>query len=151
MKKLFWVSIALFFFLSCISNTRDEELTTELYNIGNAFFDINEYDKAEDYYNRVLKNDPEFHKARYNLIHIYIYNSDFVTAEKHITFLNQMDVENRKIRNLWAYLQYNKGNLAEALELYNDLYIEGDNSNSIMLNIAKINYQLEQYKESLVF
>lgn len=129
----------------------DSDIAVEYYNVGNAFFEIEQFDKAIQYYEKVLDIDPNFHKARYNLIHIYISKSDFKNANANVNYLASVQDDNLKIKKLAAYVAYSDGELELALELYMDIFERGDTSNEIRLNIVKLYYQLENYKEALFY
>ncbi len=92
-------------FLSCVTKTDDSEFVVEYFNVGNAFYEIDQYDKAIEYYDKVLKIDPDFHKARYNLVYIYINKEDYKTAGNHIDYLNAIGDDNVRIKKLSAYLK----------------------------------------------
>lgn len=44
----------------------DHDLLCALYNQGNAYFSLHEYEKAEDIYTQVIAEDPQFAEAYYN-------------------------------------------------------------------------------------
>lgn len=151
MKKLYWVSIFTVFCLSCVTRVDESGLAVEYFNVGNAFLEIEQFDKAVEYYNKVLDIDTDFHKARYNLIYIYVRRSDFKNAGKNIAYLELLGDENLKVKRLSAYVKYSEGKLEEALDLYVGVYNRGDHSEEIQLNIVKLYYQLGKYSEAMVF
>lgn len=132
-----------------MTKTDESDLAVEYFNVGNAFYEIDQFDKAIDYYDKVLDIDPDFHKARYNLVYIYVYKEDFKTAESHINYLNISGDNNLKIKKLSAYLKYSKGELNDSLDLYLDILNSGDSSEEIRLNIVKLYFQLEDYQKAL--
>lgn len=93
MKKLFLVSLSLLILFSCVTKRDEADIANEFYNVGNAFFDLEDYDKAEDYYLRVLDIDQDFHKARYNLIYIYVHRKNFSKAENNVKYLQKRSEE----------------------------------------------------------
>lgn len=44
----------------------DNDFTSALYNLGNIYYHLHEYDKAEETYSKVLAVDPQFAEAYYN-------------------------------------------------------------------------------------
>lgn len=151
MKKPFWVSLFAFLLVSCVSNEGGVDLAVEYYNVGNAFFEVDQFKKAEEYYEKVLAIDTDFHKARYNLIYLQIALSNFQSAIKNINYLKELDATNLRIRKLEAYIEYSEGDLDNALNLYLSVYNSGDISDEIRMNIIKLYYQLEEYDEALIF
>lgn len=107
-------------------------------------------DKAIDYFNKVLDTDPYFHKARYNIIEVYVSQSNFKLAKEHIDFLVNMDNENLKVKKLHAFVLYSEGDLEEALELYKEIIFLGDYSYDVRLNIVKLKYQLGLFEKALM-
>lgn len=148
MKKLYSLSL-LFFLLSCVSTTKDSELSLEYYNVGNAFYEIGQYEKALEYYNKVLEIDESVHKARFNLINVYIAESDFDNAIYHINFLKEADETNLKVMRLEAYVLYRFGKLKESLELYNSIIESGGETEDIKTNVAKLYHQIGDYDSAL--
>ncbi len=148
MKKLFWVSIFLTFF-SCNTTKQDTDLVAEYFNIGNAFYELGDYSKAEEYYLKSIELNDEFYKARYNLVYIYVKKQQFSEAAKQIKLLEDVDEDNLLIRSMKAYINYSEGKLDDALELYKDIYNSGLKNSDILLAIVKINYQLGKYSEGL--
>lgn len=134
---------------SCVSTENEAELVSEYYNVGSAFFEIEQYEKAIEYYDKVLNLDKDMHKARYNLVHIYVATSDFDRAFSHINYLKERDEVNQKVKRLEAFLLYKYGDLSQSLELYSEVLKEGDVSYDVKLNIAKLHYQLEHYGEAI--
>jgi tetratricopeptide (TPR) repeat protein len=151
LKKLFWVNLFVLLFSSCITNEERVDIVIEYYNVGNAFFEADQLEKAAEYYKKVLNIDSDYHKARYNLIHLQIKQSDFKSANKNIRYLKELDAMNLKIKKLEAYIRYSEGDLENALDLYLEAYYGGDVSEDLRLNIVKLYYQLGFYDEAITF
>ena len=52
-----------------------------IYNLGNAYLKIEDYDKAQDYFEKTLKLDPNHIGALNNLGIIYTTRNDYKKAE----------------------------------------------------------------------
>jgi len=149
LKKLFWVNLSFILLFSCVSNKEEIDIVLEYYNIGNAFYELDQFDKAEDYYLRVLKIDPDFHKARNNLVYIYVKKLQFDLAKENIQYLKNSDSENIVVKKLDAYVKYKEGNLKDSLNLYLEIYNGGDKSKSVAISIVKLYYQLNEFTKGL--
>ncbi len=132
-----------------MTKTDESDIAVEYFNVGNAFYEIDQFGKAIEYYDKVLKIDPDFHKARYNLVYIYVSREDFKTANKHINYLYITGDDNLRIKKLSAYIKYSEGKLDDSLGLYLDVLDSGDNSDDIRFNIVKLYFQLEDYENAL--
>ena len=54
-------------FAACVTSESAKQIASDYYNIGNAFFDLGQYEKAVTYYQDALRADPGMVKADYNL------------------------------------------------------------------------------------
>ena len=134
-----------------MSKGSDSTLLNEYYNIGNAFYDLGKFEKAKEYYEKVLALDKDFHKARYNLIYVNMYNSNFADANLNIDYLISADSMNYKIKEFYAYIKYKEKDYESALSIYSELLDRGFVSNDLYLNISKIYFILNEFQKSLSF
>lgn len=149
MKKLFLVSLTLIFSFSCVSKYSGLDIVGEYYNVGNAYLKLEDYDKAEEYYLKVLELDEDHNDARFNLAEVNMMKSDFNQARKNVDILLRKDRKNLKVKKLAAYLDYSEGNLEKALKKYRDVYLNGDVSMEVRENIVKLYYQLDKPDEAV--
>ena len=104
------------------ANPNDLETLT---NIGNRFFESNQFDSAIVYYDRVLKIEPQNAAALYNKGLIYYNQQQY---ERSVELLNQCISANPAYTD--AYLiqghnYYDRQRLDEALTWYNKAYEQG--------------------------
>ncbi len=151
MKKLYWVNILLLSLVSCVSSPKSLDLSAEYYNLGNAYLKLGDIQKAKDYYLKVLELDYTNNSARFNLVEISVKLTDFVSAREHLDYLINIDKDNIKVKKMFAYVYYVEGNLQESLACYLDVYVMGDVSYDVRLNIVKLYYQLELYSEAALY
>lgn len=152
MKKQYWVSLSFIFILfSCVSSYSTADLSIEYYNIGNAYYELEDFEKAEKFYLKSLSLDSDFTKSRYNLIEVYMRLRKYSLAKESIKHLSGEDRDNLKVKKSLAYLYYLEGSLDKSLEVYLDIYASGDISVDLRVSIVKLYYQLEKLDESLTY
>ncbi len=145
-KKLFdfgglWLALLLCLVLilvSCVTTGSIEEISSEYYNIGNAYFKLGEYAKAVKYYEKAYRLNPRLSESRYNLSLAYMKIGKFSNAEKILTELLEKDPKNVKVLNALAYDYYLKGDDAKSLEMFGRILKEYPESRDARNNIAII-------------
>jgi len=118
--KLIALLVLLIVFTGC--KTVSDDISSEFFNIGNAYYDVGEYDKAIEYYRRALSegNDAE-NSIRYNLAVAYSESGRPSEGLEHFEFLLSLDSENLKILQSIAYAHYLLGDRELSLEYYNKI------------------------------
>lgn len=122
MSKRFWViSTALLLTLltaSCKSTGTKLELARDYYNIGNAYSDLEEYEKAASYYRRALVLDPSINQAAYNLARTSLETEEYDFAIKLLTDLEKQDGNNLMILEMLGFSWYQTGDDEKAAQYY---------------------------------
>ncbi|MGL1894461.1 MAG: hypothetical protein OCD02_22740 [Spirochaetaceae bacterium] len=150
--KLSFASIILIFLLSsCVTDNSIEELSSEYFNVGNAFLELGDLEQSKKYYFKSLSINPDFHKSRFNLVEVLIGLSEFASAKENIDYLISKDFSNNKLKQQLAFLYYSEGLLRESIEEYLELYSTGYTSGDVKKNIVKLYYQLEEFEFALQF
>ncbi len=125
-------------FNSCVTTTSIEEISSEYYNIGNAYFKLGEYGKAIKYYEKAYRLNPKLSQSEYNLSLAYIKVGRFSDADKILTGLLKRDPTNIKVLNAIAYSFYLRGDDANALKMFKRILQEYPESRDARNNIAII-------------
>ena len=121
LNRLFW---GINFFLlsllliSCQSSPVREELARDYYNIGNAYFDLGEYEKAVEYYDRSLELDPGINQAVFNLARTNIETGRYKKSLKLLSQLKVKDPENIMVLEMMAFTYYKMEEIDLASEYY---------------------------------
>ena len=102
----------------CTRYVRIDDLAEEYYNLGNAFYALEEYQQAEDYYLRALELDPEFERAEFNLARALAEQERYSEALALLSELLIEDPDNLRLQEAIAYVQYRRGDLEAAEERY---------------------------------
>lgn len=133
----------------CASDPRIREVAAEYYNIGNAFFELGQYEKAIDAYRSALRFDPGLAKADYNLALTYARMERLPEAEQLLKKLLADDPENVSLILTLAWAYHRAGREEEALSRYDaGLAIAPENADA-WYNSAVILWKLERKQEAL--
>ena len=83
----------------CVTSESGKQIALDYYNIGNAFFDLGQYDKAVQYYQNALRADPGMVKADYNLALTLVRMKR--SAEAVTVLLKLLAADDRRTRSSW--------------------------------------------------
>lgn len=154
MKRLPPVLFAAFIFCACRtsahfpvpgeSDTVKNNLSAEYLVIGDEYFSLTKYDKAEEYYKRAMKNKKLYRTAYYKLGRTYAMSKKWSDARKIYLTLLKRDPDNLNIRLSLAYITAMDGKLSEAEAVYDYLWKENPDNPDIIVNY--INVLLAQKK-----
>jgi len=103
---------------SCTTLVRQDDLAGEYYNLGNAFFQLERYQEAADYYQKALTLNPELSTANYNLARSYLQVGRTADAVAILQRLLTDDPSNLLLKETLGYARYLEGNSEEALSLF---------------------------------
>lgn len=141
---------------ACVTSQSGKQIASDYYNVGNAFFDLGQYEKAITYYQDALRVDPGMVKADYNLALTLV---RMKRTDEAVTIFKRLLTSDQKNTTLlsalgWAYHQ--EGKDKEALDQYeavlalspadqNALY----NSGIILWKLTKKDDALERFRKVL--
>lgn len=103
---------------ACQSYVPRADLAEEYYNLGNAYFSLERYEEAEQYYRRALSLSPSLERANYNLARTLVVTQNYQQAIALLQELLATDAENVRVTETLAYAQLSAGNREEAIRLY---------------------------------
>lgn len=103
---------------ACTTTLSREELATEYYNIGSAYFDLGELEKSATYLSRAIELSPQLARGSYNLARVYVLQERYDDALALLDRLLAEDPENSLVIETIAYAHYEAGDLAQAAEWY---------------------------------
>lgn len=102
----------------CTRYVRIDDLAEEYYNLGNAFYDLEEYEEAERYYLRALELDPELERAGFNLARALAEQQRHAESMTLLEELLLADPDNLQLMEAIAYVEYRRGDIDAALGGY---------------------------------
>lgn len=117
-SKIFALALLL---ASCQSTPQREELARDYYNVGNAYFDLGQFDKAAEYYNRSLELDSSINQAVFNLARTNLEIGNYRTSLKLLNQLQEKDPVNVMVLEMLAYAYYKMDKTDEAVEHYESI------------------------------
>jgi tetratricopeptide (TPR) repeat protein len=151
MKKIvpFLIFPVLIFLAGCASQISREDLALEYYSLGNAYFDLEQYDKSRDYYLRAIELDESLFGVNYNLARIYIETENYEDAVDVLTDLLKRDPENGIVLKTLAYAEFRAGDPEKALSIYNNYLDTVENDCEALFNIALIHRETGNAEEAV--
>jgi tetratricopeptide (TPR) repeat protein len=99
--------------IGCATSLSRDELAIEYYNIGSAYFELEELDKSATYLSRAIELQPGLARASYNLARVYVLQERYADAVALLDELLAGDPDNTLVMETLAYAHYETG----ALEL----------------------------------
>jgi len=117
--KLLILQLLLFvaMLFGCASNAR-HNLAVEYYNLGNAYYEIKDYNRAIDFFQKSIEYDPELLHAHYNLSLALIQQGRGEEANKALLELLENDPDNTAVLQIIGYSLYVQGKGEEALDVF---------------------------------
>lgn len=133
----------------CASDPRVREIAAEYYNIGNAFFELGQYEKAIDAYRSALRFDPSLVKGDYNLALTYARMKRLPEAEQLLKKLLADDPANVTVMSTLAWAYHLAGRDEEAVSQYDAVLAIAPENADAWYNSALILWKLEKKQEAL--
>jgi tetratricopeptide (TPR) repeat protein len=133
----------------CASDPRIREIAAEYYNIGNAFFELGQYEKAIDAYRNALRFDPALVKADYNLALTYARMKKLSEAEQLLKKLLADDPANVTVMSTLAWAYHLAGRDEEAVSQYDAVLAIAPENADAWYNSALILWKMEKKPEAL--
>lgn len=147
-RKTVILPLLIIFFTGCVTGVQKEEAARAYYNLGNAYFELENMERAAEAYLRALSLDDSLESASYNLARAYV-ESGYV--DKGIEILEQLlagDPENLYMLNTLAYAYSLKSEYEKALELYEDVLLKNNLNENALYNSGIIYWREEQYQKA---
>ena len=121
-------------------------MAKDYYNIGNAYFDLEQYDKAVEYYDRALQLDPTINQAVFNMARTKIETGDYRRALKLLNRLLDSDSENIMVLEMIGYTYFRMDSYSEAVDVYNEILVLNPYNKKALYNTSILEVELERYE-----
>lgn len=138
MKKILFLICFSFVFFSCKSSgnlipgfkqLQIQNLYAEYMSVADAYFEVEKYDKAAEFYKKAGGSKDFYWNAQYKLAKTYAYLSKWQEALNIYELLLERDPQNLALKSSVAYLKAMSGDISGAEEIYVSLMEEqGENS-----------------------
>ncbi len=124
--------VASFLFYSCASNdlsvpvpgqgsVKTRNIYVEYYMLGDAYFKLEDYKKAADYYELAMRKKDQYWAAYYKLAKCYVFSSDWTNALPMYKRILERDPENASIKAGIAYIYSMQGDFKHSISIYEEL------------------------------
>lgn len=131
----------------CASNAR-HTLAVEYYNLGNAYYEIKDYSRAIDFFQKSIEHDPELLHAHYNLSLALIQQGRGEEANKALLELLEKDPDNTAVLQIIGYSLYVQGKGEEALEVFDRILELQTNDLNALYNRGIVLWELNRKIEA---
>ena len=112
------ITIVALAIVACASTLSRDELAIEYYNIGSAYFDLEQLDKSATYLTRAIDLSPGLARASYNLARVYVLQGRHESAIDLLDDLLAEDPGNTLVMSTIAYTYYLEGDPEQAARWY---------------------------------
>jgi len=142
------VLLAAAFLFSCATNTPNRDLAVEYYNLGNAYFEVSQMEKAIAAYRAALRYDPGSVKASYNLALALVKAG---RAEEAVTILSEIlagDPGNVEILEALAWTKSTTGADEEAIGIYERILAVSAENGNALYNLGVLQWKTGKKEEA---
>ena len=135
----------------CATDMTREELAAEYYNLGTAYLDLGEAERAAEYFLRAIDLDREFVEADFNLARAYLEGDRITDAISVLSSLLVEDPRNTMLLRTLGYAYYRAGDDERAREYYESALEENEVDVDALYNLGVIDYEAERYEDALTY
>jgi len=132
----------------CTTTLSREELATEYYNIGSAYFELDELDRSATYLARAIELSPELARASYNLARVYVLQQRHDDALELLDALLSEDPDNVLVMETIAYAHFEMGDVVAAAQWYERALDRSPSDVDLIENLAVVALEKEDYERA---
>jgi tetratricopeptide (TPR) repeat protein len=140
------IILILFFLSGCVHRKTTLELAETYYNLGNAYTELGEWEKAGEAYLRAMELDPSLRRAGYQMARVYVQGGEYEEARLRLTGLLKEDPENLLIMENLAWVYVQQGRNEDALKIYREILEKNPADCDIRYNAALIEEEREDWQ-----
>lgn len=122
----------------CATDPRVTEIAEEYYNLGNLYFELEEYERSYELYLKAQELDPTIRAANYNLARLELERGNPQVALELLEELRREEEGNLLILETIAYTENRLGNLRRSQALYREVLAEDPGRVSSLYNLSLI-------------
>jgi len=148
-RQLIVLTTLILILSGCTSTIRGSELSLEYYNLGNAYYDLADYDKSILYYQKAISIDIDNKKAHFNLAMAFIAAGRAVEAQAVLEELLVQDPKNQNLLEALAFSCHAQGDNLRAIEIYRQILEATPANNKVRYNLGMILWKVEQREAAL--
>ncbi len=133
----------------CVTGTQSRKVAADYYDIGNAYADLGQYDKAIQYYQTAIQVDPSLAKANYNLALAYAHMKRTDEAVGVLKQLLLSDPKNTQILSTLGWAYHIGGKETDAQAQYDSVLALSPADQDALYNSGIILWKLDRKSEAL--
>jgi len=146
---LFFLLLILFAYCGCAGGLSRKEASKLYYNLGNAYFELGQNEKAAEAYRMALDYDNKMNIASFNLAKSYIEADKFSDAIAILDKMLKKEPRNLILLTAKAYCLYRYGDTEKSYELYNMILRIDSGNVEALFNSAVIKAEEGSYTDAL--
>ncbi len=132
----------------CLHSKTRLELAETYYNLGNAYTELGEWEKAGDAYLRAIELDPSLKRAGFQMARVYVHAGEYGKAEEILEELRKEDPGNQELREYLAWIHVKRGESGEAKHIYKKILEENPADCDVRFNLAKLEAEDGEWRRS---
>lgn len=141
------VSVA--FLAGCATGVPEAEVADVYFKLGNAYFELRQFDNAVSAYTQALSFDESLARASYNLAQVYLESGRIEEARDILDDLLEDDPDNSIVLSTLGWAYYLEGELERALEVYRRVHERLPGDVDALYNKAALLRRLDRHEEAL--
>jgi tetratricopeptide (TPR) repeat protein len=122
---------------------------SDYYDIGNAYVELGQYDKAIDSFQKALRIDPSLVKADFNLALAYAHQKRTADGEAILQRLLKGDPENTQLLSALGWMYHLDGRETDALAQYDAVVALSPSDTDALYNSGIVLWKLDRKTEAL--
>ncbi|MFP4012284.1 MAG: tetratricopeptide repeat protein [Spirochaetaceae bacterium] len=115
------LALLMLFLVGCRTYVRRTNLAEEYHDLGNAFYEVEAYERAAEYYRKALELEPDLAPASFNLARAYIEAEAYDEAIRILEDLRGEDAQNVLVLEALAYAHSRQRRFQTAVSLYEEV------------------------------
>ena len=124
-------------------------VASDYYNIGNAYLEMGDYDKAIQYYQNALRVDPTLVKADFNLAVAFARQKRTDEAVAVLKRLQRNDPQNTQLMSTLGWVDHMAGRDGDALEQYDAVLLLSPADQDALYNSGILLWKVDRKAEAL--
>ena len=148
-RRTFILLGAALVFSGCVTDSRSRSVAGDYYNIGNAYADLGQYDKAASAFENALRLDASLVKADFNLALAYVKMKRYDDAAVILKRLLLSDPQNTLLLSTLAWNYHLAGKDGNALEQYDAVLTLSPADSDALYNSGIVLWKLDRKDEAL--
>ncbi|TVR70509.1 MAG: tetratricopeptide repeat protein [Spirochaetaceae bacterium] len=135
--------------LGCATPIERRELAQEYFNLGNAYFELQDYERSYLYYRRAIDLSDDIPAAGFNLARLHLERSEHEAALEVLERLLERDPENALVLETRAYAFYLHGDADRARREYRGLLDRPSVRRRVAFNLGLLEMNEGRYDEAV--